>query len=139
MWRMLVSVWRVSWAIVPGLRSPVCGSVESMPERKMKSPARMPGLCGRLKLRETLSLSFFGTMISRLAKRLPPLDNGDGVELHPEGVDDPHAPHGARRRSARNVLAIDAVQRVVLDSVVDHRAHLHQTLERGAGALQHEL
>ena len=31
----------------------------------MNSPARTPGLCGRLKLRETLSRSFFGTMISR--------------------------------------------------------------------------
>ncbi len=62
---MLASVWRVSCAIVPGLRSPVAGSVDSMPERKIKSPARIPGLWGRLKLRDTLSRSFCGTTISR--------------------------------------------------------------------------
>src|SRR5438105_2541139 len=91
-WRMFVSVWRVSCAIVPGLRSPVSGSVDSMPDRKMKSPARMPGLCGRLKLRETFSLSFFGTMTARLVKGSS-LGEGDGVELHLERVHDAHAPH----------------------------------------------
>src|SRR3982751_6933909 len=111
---MLASVWRVSCAMVPGLRSPVSGSVESMPERKMKSPARMPGLCGRLKLRETLRWSFFGTMISRLGK-VSPSDERDGVELHLERVDDAHAPDRARGRPVGHVLAIDAVQRVVLD------------------------
>src|SRR5581483_8209228 len=138
-WRMLASVWRVSCAMVPGLRSPVAGSVDSMPERKMKSPARMPGLCGRLKLRETLSLSFSGTMTSRLAKELAPSDEGDGVELQLERVHDAHAPHGARRRTCGHVLSVDTVERVVLDAVVDHRAHLHQPCERGAGRLEHEL
>src|SRR5687768_11828879 len=138
---MLVSVWRVSCAIVPGLRSPLCGSVESMPERKMSSPARMPGLWGRLKLRETLSRSFFGSMISRVTGMgfAPRSDQGDGVELDLERVDDAHAPDGARRRSLRHVLAVDAVQRVVLDAVVDHRAHLDQALERGTRRLKHEL
>src|SRR5216117_2693276 len=138
---MLASVWRVSCAIVPGLRSPVSGSVDSMPDRKMKSPARMPGLCGRLKLRDTLSRSFRGATISRATAMAlsPESDDGNGVELHLERVDDAHAPHGARRRRARQVLAVDAVQCVVLDAVVDHRAHLHQALERSAGALEHEL
>src|SRR5437762_3484812 len=97
---MLASVWRVSCAIVPGLRSPVSGSVDSMPDRKMNSPARMPGLCGRLKLRETLSRSFRGATISRATDMAlsPESDDGDGVELHLERVDDAHAPHGARRR-----------------------------------------
>jgi hypothetical protein len=36
-----------------------------MPDKKIKSPALMPGLCGNLKLRDTLSMSFFGCMISR--------------------------------------------------------------------------
>src|SRR3954470_20345075 len=111
-WRMLLRVCRVSCAMVPGLRSPVSGSVDSMPDRKMKSPARMPGLWGRLKLRETLSFSFCGTMTSRRV-RASSSGERDGVELHLERVHDAHAPDGARRRAFGHVVAIHAVERVV--------------------------
>src|SRR5205085_1907491 len=40
---MLVRIWRVSAATVPCARSPVPGLMAIMPDRKMNSPARMPG------------------------------------------------------------------------------------------------
>ena len=48
-------------------------------------------------------------------------------------------PYGARRRSVRHVLPIDAVEHIVFDAVVDQRMHLHEAVERGAGRLQQQL
>src|SRR6516164_4144008 len=49
------------------MRSPVCGSIGPMPDRKMKSPMRMPGTCGRLALRETLRIGFLGWITERVS------------------------------------------------------------------------
>src|SRR6476469_6238496 len=53
----------------------------------------------------------------------------DDIELHLETGFDLRSPHGARRRPARDVLSVHAIQHVVLDAVVDQRVNLHQPIE----------
>ena len=64
-WRMLPSVMRTCAPIGPWKRSPVAGSIGPMPDRKMKSPTRMPGTCGRWALRDTLSRGLCGWITER--------------------------------------------------------------------------
>src|SRR5215469_13202000 len=112
-----------------------------MPDKNMKSPALMPGLCGNLKLRDTLSMSFFGCMISRFAAMFfsGRLNDGHCVQLNLESVDDLNAPDGPCRRAVGNVLSIDAVEHVILDTVVNAGVDRDQSVERGAGFFQNQL
>src|SRR4029077_13976087 len=62
---MLFNVCRICSAIGPRLRPPVTGSTGPIPERKMYSPTRRPGECGRLALREPLSFGLRGLITLR--------------------------------------------------------------------------
>src|SRR5262245_27742797 len=67
------------------------------------------------------------------------LRSSDSVDLNLEAGLDLHRPNGARRRSARDVLPVDAVEHVIFDAVVNERMHLHEPVERGTGRLQEKL
>ena len=62
---MLVSTVWICSAIGPGLLSPVSGSSGTIPDTKMRFPARTPGECGRLPRRELFSIGFFGSIVLR--------------------------------------------------------------------------
>src|SRR5262245_32211406 len=122
----LVRICRVSLAVVPGMRRPDCGSVAVRPDTNRKSPPRTASDAAAPAMR---LLAWFGEeMISRLAliKHTLFVCRGNGVDLNFEAGLDLHRPDGARRRSARDVLPVDAVEYVILDAVVDERMHLHE-------------
>src|SRR5215813_11231803 len=63
----------------------------------------------------------------------------DDVELDLEPGLALRRPHGAGGRTVGDVLAIDPVEHVVLDAVVDQRMHLHEAIERRARGFEQEL
>src|SRR5262245_60906665 len=153
----LVRICRVSLAVVPGMHMPDCGSVAVRPDTNRKSPprtacdaaalaVRLPGCCGeemisRLALIASLHSYFAHVLIGKLVPTFPghALRGSHSVDLNLESGLDLHRPNGARRRSARDVLPVDAVEHVIFDAVVNERMHLHEPVERGAGRLQEQL
>src|SRR5262245_58692655 len=162
----LVRICRVSLAVVPGMRMPDWGSVAVRPDTNRKSPPRtapdaaapamtLPAWCGeemisRLALIASHSFRFCACPHRKTGShprvkpegRLFPghaLRRGHSVDLNFEASLDLHRPNGARRRPARDVLPVDAVEHVIFDAVVDERMHLHEPVERGAGRLQEQL
>src|SRR5262245_20095873 len=162
----LVRICRVSLAVVPGMRMPDWGSVAVRPDTNRKSPPRTASDAAAPAM--TLLAWCGEEMISRLAliashlfrfcecpyrktgsqPRVKPegrlfpghaLRGSNSVDLNFEAGLDLHRPNGARRRSARDVLPVDAVEHVIFYAVVDERMHLHEPVERGAGRLQKQL
>src|SRR6516225_7130509 len=131
---MLVRICRVSAATVPGAGAPVVESVAVMPDRKPNSPARIAGEIGRPGRRDLPRFDHLSGICHR--RRLTRFRRGDDVEHDLEAGLDLHAHHGAGRRRIRDILSVEAVERVVLDAVVDHRVHLHQTVEGRPRRLQ---
>jgi hypothetical protein len=72
-------------------------------------------------------------------RRLTRFRRGDDVEHDLEAGLDLHAHHGAGRRRIWDILSVEAVEDVVLDAVVDHRVHLHQTVEGQPRRLQQQF
>src|SRR3954471_17852366 len=62
---ILRNVWRICSVIGPRLRPPVTGSTGPIPDRKIRSPTRTPGECGRFALRDTLSRGLAGSITLR--------------------------------------------------------------------------
>src|SRR6516164_3500407 len=138
----LARIWRVSLAVVPRMAVPDCRSVAVRPDTNRKSPPLTIADAAA----PTPRLASVGWMAaattSRFADMDPPnsaLRSGDHVELNLEPGLDLRGPDLAGGRAVRHVLAIDAVENVVLDAVVDQRMHLHEAIERGAGGLQQQF
>src|ERR1700732_4954541 len=123
---MLFNVCRICSAIGPRLRPPVAGSTGPIPERKMYSPTRMPGECGRLALRETLSLGLVGSITVR--ERCPVIVSGQrhAFDLDLAATAELGAADRARGRVHWKELAVDLVHVVVLQ----HRVDQHVDLDR---------
>src|SRR5262249_23516501 len=107
---ILRSVCRICSGIGPRLRPPVSGSTGPIPDRKMYSPTRMPGECGRLALRETLRLGFVGSITLRSTPSVigsPRYSSQrNAFDLGLVAANKPGAADGPRRRIDREEFAI---------------------------------
>src|SRR5262249_402867 len=111
---ILRSVCRIWSAIGPRFRPPVTGSTGPMPDRKMSSPTRTPGECGRLALRETLSLGLAGSITVRCRRAVIGSRERHAFDLDLAAADQFGAADRASRGIRREELAIDGVHIVVL-------------------------
>src|SRR5262249_38781160 len=137
----LARMCRVSLAVVPRTRSPVCGSTAARPQTKRKSPPLTSGDTARPKPPAASRSRGGATMTSRVGDiglSFKHSRSRDDVELNLEARLDLCRPHRARRRPVRHVLPIDAIEHVVLDAVVDQGVHLHESIERGACRFQQQ-
>ena len=73
--------------------------------------------------------------VSSLAR----LRRGGYVEHDLEAGFDLHDHDGPGRRRIRNKLPVSAVEHIVLDAVIDHRVHLHDSVQGRAGGLQKQF
>src|SRR5262245_59030623 len=100
----------------------------------------MPGECGRLALRETLSLGFTGSITRRstpsVIGALTCSSQRDAFDLDFVSANKPGAADGPRRRIDREELAIDRVHVLVFQHRIDQRIDLDDLSERGAGGFQ---
>src|SRR5580704_13382020 len=134
---MLLNVCRICAAIGPRLRPPVAGSTGPIPERKMYSPTRTPGECGRFALRETLSFGLRGSITLRESRPLIALCQRYAFDLDLASAAQLGAADRAGRRVDRKELAIDLVHVVVLQHRVDQHVGLDHLLQGGACRLEH--
>src|SRR5947208_4408193 len=137
---ILRSVYRICSAIGPRLRPPPTGSTGPSPDRKIYLATRMPGECGRLALRETLSLGFTGSITLRSTPSVigPPRCSSqrNAFDLDLLSANEPGAADGPRRRIDREELAIDRVHVFVFQHRIDQRIDLDHLGERAAGGFQ---
>src|SRR5215471_4605635 len=100
----------------------------------------MPGECGRLALRETLSLGFTGSITLRSTSSVigPPRCSSqrDAFDLDLVAANEPGAADGSRRRIDREELAVDRVHVLVFQHRIDQRIDLDDFGERGAGGFE---
>src|SRR5438045_4637718 len=137
---ILRSVCRICSAIGPRLRPPVAGPTGPMPERKIYSPTRMPGECGRLALRETLRFGLAGSITLRgSGSVMGPASlssQGNAVDLDLVAADQCSAIDSSGRWIVREELAIDRIHVVAFQHRIDQHVDLHGFGERGAGCFQ---
>src|SRR5690242_3448245 len=121
-----VSTTRVSVMIGPRSRWPVAGSIAASPETNRNGPPRTSVEAG---WPSAAAMSRFcgGETIVRAMVIGGVLSGGrDRVELDLEARLALGGPHRAGWRTVGDVLAIDPVEHVVLDAVVDQRVHLDE-------------
>src|SRR5215469_12693182 len=124
MWDMFRSVCWICSAIGPRLRSPVAGSTGPMPDRKIMSPTRMPGECGRLALRDTLSRGLTGSITLRERSSVIGSCQRDAVDLDLVAADQPGPAHRPGGRIAREELAVHVVHVPVFQHRIDQYVNL---------------
>src|SRR5438045_9142829 len=97
----------------------------------------MPGECGRLALRETLSLGFTGSITLRSTPSVigaPRCSSQrDAFDLDLAAANEPGAADGARRRVDQEELAIDRGHAFVFQHRIDQRIDLAELGARGGG------
>src|SRR5437764_13110061 len=100
----------------------------------------MPGECGRLALRETLSLGFVGSITLRSTPSVigsPRCSSQrDAFDLDLVAANKPGAADGPRRRIDWEELAIDRVHVFVFQHRIEQRIDLDHLGERGAGGFE---
>src|SRR5262249_48340981 len=126
---MLDSVMRTCSAIGPRLRSPVCGSTGTMPDKKMYSPTRMPGTCGRFPTREALSKGFLGAIAVRTSPSLIGSGQRGAFDHDLHAVGKARAAHRPCWRRIRKELDIDVIHVRGFQHAVQQHIDLHDLVE----------
>src|SRR5215469_1683940 len=96
----------------------------------------MPGECGRLALRETLSFGLAGSMTLRSRRSDIGLPQGDAVDLDLVAADQLRAANRARGRIDGKELAVDRVHVVVFQHRIDQHIHLDDPGQRGPSGFE---
>src|SRR5215472_9989061 len=131
--RKVCPIWL---AIGPSLRPPVTGSTGPMPDRKITSPARMPGEWGRLALRDTLSCGLAGSITLRERGSLIGSGQRDAIDLDLSATDQPRAAHRPGGWFVGEERAVHVIHVSVFQHRIEQDIDLNDLGERGAGSVQ---